>query len=51
VRARYAQMLALHGACEQDLLARGHDDAQAMAHEVRRYETTCLRLCALPGPA
>ena len=26
---RYAQMLALHNACEQDLLARGLDDAHA----------------------
>ena len=28
-RERYAQMLALHAACEQDLLARGLDDAHA----------------------
>jgi hypothetical protein len=28
-RERYAQMLALQGACEQDLLARGLDDAHA----------------------
>ncbi|MGA8408070.1 MAG: hypothetical protein WB680_12895 [Candidatus Acidiferrales bacterium] len=26
---RYAQLLALHGACERDLLARGLDDAHA----------------------
>ncbi|MFZ0883123.1 MAG: hypothetical protein WAN14_06965 [Candidatus Acidiferrales bacterium] len=28
-RERYAQMLALHAACEQDLLARGLDDVHA----------------------
>lgn len=28
-RKRYAQMLALHAACEQDLLTRGLDDAHA----------------------
>lgn len=28
-RERYAQMLALHAACEQDLLAKGLDDANA----------------------
>ena len=28
-RERYAQLLALHAACEQDLLARGLDDAHA----------------------
>jgi hypothetical protein len=28
-RERYARMLALHAACEQDLLARGLDDAHA----------------------
>jgi hypothetical protein len=28
-RERYSQMLALHQACEQDLLARGLDDAHA----------------------